>query len=136
MAIVGEPPFEVLPSMRLLRRLVPRHFVPDGKGGQRLSSAAFKTQKLSVDCEDFREHLGETWEASLVDYPDEGLVRFLAAIVIDKGQQVTHDPVTADPTTGTKENRSHCLVIGRISDGTIRDILRSSTFLAYPSGVS
>lgn len=136
MANEGEQSFEVLPSMRLLRRLVLRHFVPDGKGGFRLSSAAFKTKEMSVDCEEIHERDGNSWQVSLADYPSEGLARFPASLVLSKGHQVTHSPEQADPSRGLRANPAHCIVTGRLGDGTANDILKARTILAYPAGMS
>ena len=90
----GGAPTEIADDAGLLRRIHPTWVVWDmNLGSWRVSSAAFKDPRMSVDAEPLLIHAGLDWAFSLRDFPDHSLVR-LRAGVLGRVSFMTRSPIT------------------------------------------
>ena len=105
----------VLDETVLWRRVMPRWIVEDGRGGTRLSSAAFKDRTpggMSVFIADESDQ-----EAVLVGYPEDSLVSFTAGEVRALGNYA----VKREPR---KESPSHTVIYPTLSDSNGKKMSR------------
>jgi hypothetical protein len=101
----GEPQFppddkSIADDINLWRRVHPKHFVPDGHGGKRISSAAFTN---SSDGSFMSVVIGEedvTAERVLGANFNQGLVTFTAGFARSMDQRVIRKPVDTEPLHG------------------------------------
>src|SRR4051794_34269949 len=82
----------------LLRRIRPDQIVPDGNsGGVRVSSAAFKDPKMSVDVQELLAAAGKTWSFSVESFPLHSLMSLIAFVPRSLQQAVVHLPLADNP---------------------------------------
>ena len=117
-----EPAFppKVADDELLWRRLHRDPLVPDGNGGTRPSSAAFKDPAMSVDRVEIVRSLGHGAEYTRQD--GAGVAEFSVATARGLGQEVIYKPVPANP--------AHAQVEAHKSQGTDRALSRQCVFHA------
>lgn len=84
----------------LWRRIHPTHIVPDGRGGKRVSSAAFTNSK---DGSFMSVVIGEeqvTAERVLCGNLNQGLFTFTAGFARSVGQRIIRKPIQEEPLHG------------------------------------
>jgi hypothetical protein len=85
---------------KLLRRIHPKHVVPDRDGGFRPSSAAFNDRELSVDIESTLTALNRSHQSCIDGYDGFGLAWFSAGTARANQQAVSRDPLPDNPAHG------------------------------------
>lgn len=106
---------EIPDDSGLLRRVHPDHIVDDTGGSVRVSSAAFKDPRMSVDVEPMLLAAGLDWNFSVQSYPEHFLVRVKAGVARENNQKVVYCPL--------EENPFHSEVRGK-KTGSIANALR------------
>jgi hypothetical protein len=90
---------------KLLRRVHPKHVVPDDAGGYRVSSAAFGDVDLSVDIRSTVTALGRDLQSCVEGHEGYGLVSITAGLARQQHQSVSREPIP--------ENLAHGIVDGK-----------------------
>lgn len=111
----------------LWRRIHSNQIVPDGKGGLRPMSGAFKGRDISVDLAS-----KTTPQKSIRD--SLGLTEFKATIPINLGHRVVEDPIVDDPII--PDNPAHALILGVIDKKKARIIIDNSHWIINPRNES
>jgi hypothetical protein len=131
---------DLVGANRLIRRISDEYIVPNGVGGQRLSSAVFKNDPrlgyLSLDSEKCILS-GNQVPAAYVTSPV-----WMGALVISVDQFRSVDPATT-PNDAWKigmipvtDNPCHAGVWGKITQGQSNELQRRSDWLVSISGVA
>ncbi len=117
-----EPTRQILAATEeLWRRVHVDQYVPDGKGGRRISTAAFKDPEMSVDRAIVRRAAGEDHSVTRLD--GAGVAVFLVQTALDVGQSCVADPIDG--------NSSHALVLGNKKPRSVqKHFLANATFVA------
>src|SRR5688500_18070362 len=111
-------PEQIAPDDLLLRRLHPKHVVPDTvSGGDRISGAAFTDPELSVDLALLVA--GNDCRFRMKD--GAGVAEFSASAAFDKEMPVEHAPLP--------DNYAHRYVLGKKTESIQRHLARSSNLL-------
>jgi hypothetical protein len=124
----GDDP-TVLDPDPLWRRIHPVHFVDDGQGGKRLSSAAFDNSSdgtgMSVSLGREAEAAGVAPETALQRFPRFGMASITAGTCRTHNQAIQRDP--------TEDDRHHALVNGDKPKRVQKKMAGAATILVSPS---
>ncbi|HVS09685.1 MAG TPA: hypothetical protein VMS76_07400, partial [Planctomycetota bacterium] len=105
------------------------HYVPDGHGGMRLSSAAFDNSSdgtgMSVTLGGEAEEAGITPERALARHPGFGLASFHAGACRQHRQSIERNPTSEDP--------HHALVNGDKPKAVRRALSKVASMLIAPT---
>ena len=111
-----------------LRRVptwLPNLFKEDGS----VSSAVFKTKRGEDGLSGDAESLIESYLQAILNQPEKfRLLKINVGTVrneINDGLNVTHNPIKNHLTI--PDNYAHCLIVGNITDGKAKQLLKSST---------
>ena len=111
-----------------LRRVptwLPNLFKEDGS----VSSAVFKTKRGEDGLSGDAESLIESYLQAILNQPEKfRLLKINVGTVrneINDGLNVTHNPIKNHPTI--PDNYAHCLIVGNITDGKAKQLLKNST---------
>jgi len=85
---------------RLFRRINLAHIVEKDDGRSKVSSAAFRDLKLSVNLEGLMRAAGREPKDSLKDHPNDLLMSIAAGVCRRNGQSVGPDPTPEEPAHG------------------------------------
>jgi hypothetical protein len=113
----------------LYRRVPPAWVVPDkNRNCQKLASAAFEGDEMSVVVGDTLAEIHKAPESILDDYPSFSLVSFSTDLArsADLAQIVCRDPEDDGP--------AHGLVVGKKTEGRKRRLARGSAWVVAPAG--
>lgn len=104
----------------LWRRIHADQYVPDGSGGWRVSTAAFKDPEMSVDRAAIRSAAGE--DHSMTRQDGAGVAVFTVQTALDVKQACVADPLD--------DNAAHALVVGNKKQRSVqKHFLANSTFV-------
>lgn len=112
---------EIADGWSLLRRVRSDQHVPDGNGGKRPSSAAFRDPNMSVDALELLQRDGQDWDQTLRADPSAGVVTFSAGAARALKQDVVHEPLD--------QNFAHTEVRGKKNATVARELARVSRWL-------
>jgi len=94
---VGLGPDDLPDEGRLLRRIHPELVKYDEGGSFRVTSAAFKDEKMSVDIGSYMPRHGLTWKHTLQGHPDHLLVSITAGTARELQQSIEHCAIEDNP---------------------------------------
>ena len=113
----------------LWRRIHPKWYVPDGRGGRRLSSAAFENSPdgsgMSVTLGREAEAEGGSPQAAVERFPGYGLASLVARRCRELDQTLQRDPTEEDP--------HHALVNGKKTKRIQRELAKAASLLVDPA---
>ena len=125
-------PTELAPvtaDARLWRRVPEWHWVDDGKGGRRPSSAAFEDDPdgSPLSCTVAAEStLAKAFDPVRAREEAFALAEFPASVAFDKGQSIVRDPTPEEP--------AHVVLVGKKSKSVGRALAKASVWAWPPPG--
>ncbi len=101
----------------LWRRIPPWHFTPDGKGGQRASSAAFEDDPDGDPMSVTIVEKGGEIDRAMAGHDGYGLVAISVQEMRDKGQKIVFKPTADEPAhgivVGEKNKKRFCRKVAK-----------------------